>query len=169
MYCGKVRCRDYKTSLGGYTVTNSGTASLILPVSLMTVTRSESDLHFNVRVGRSRAPMLSLLNSNLLAIFVRTWYLGFTSFGGPVVHFQIFHRMLVEAQNPWIDEQNVSYRPFSDVPSPFCCVTTLTILLQFQELFTICQTRSGQYEDGFLHSVYAGRILAAIMFLLIWR
>jgi chromate transport protein ChrA len=40
-------------------------------------------------------------------VFLRTWYLGFTSFGGPAVHFQIFHRLFVEGQDPWIDEQTV--------------------------------------------------------------
>ncbi|KAL8868763.1 MAG: hypothetical protein Q9174_004768 [Haloplaca sp. 1 TL-2023] len=36
----------------------------------------------------------------------KNWYLGLTSFGGPAVHFQIFHRMFVEKYN-WIDEQMV--------------------------------------------------------------
>jgi len=39
-----------------------------------------------------------------------TWYLGFTSFGGPAVHFQIFHKKFVkekEGKTPWIDEQTV--------------------------------------------------------------
>lgn len=43
-----------------------------------------------------------------------TWYLGFTSFGGPAVHFQIFHKKFVEekeGRTPWIDEQTVC--PFS--------------------------------------------------------
>ena len=35
-----------------------------------------------------------------------TWYLGFTSFGGPPVHFQIFHTRFVE-QEKWVDEQTV--------------------------------------------------------------
>lgn len=38
------------------------------------------------------------------------WYLGFTSFGGPPVHFQIFHKHFVEdksGRTPWIDEQTV--------------------------------------------------------------
>jgi hypothetical protein len=35
-----------------------------------------------------------------------TWYLGFTSFGGPPVHFQIFHARFVE-QEKWVDEQTV--------------------------------------------------------------
>ena len=62
-----------------------------------------------IQVGWSQAPMPSSLNSSLIDVFIRTWYLGFTSFGGPVVHFQIFHRMFVEGQNPWIDEQTVRY------------------------------------------------------------
>jgi len=55
------------------------------------------------REGASR-----LASSNLKNIFLRTWYLGLTSFGGPVVHFQIFHRMFVEGSDPWLDEQTVS-------------------------------------------------------------
>ena len=56
-----------------------------------------------------RASMPSQPKSNLLDVLLRTWYLGFTSFGGPVVHFQIFHRMFVEGQDPWLDEQTVRY------------------------------------------------------------
>ena len=40
-----------------------------------------------------------------------TWYLGFTAFGGPPVHFQIFHQKFVESKDgktPWISEQTVS-------------------------------------------------------------
>jgi hypothetical protein len=47
------------------------------------------------------------LLSRLTDVFLRTWYLGFTSFGGPVVHFQIFHRLFVQGSNPWINEQTV--------------------------------------------------------------
>lgn len=52
-------------------------------------------------------PKLSLLD-----VFLRTWHLWFTSFGGPVVHFKIFHRMFVEGQNPWLDEQTVKISAF---------------------------------------------------------
>jgi chromate transport protein ChrA len=45
--------------------------------------------------------------SSLKDVFLRTWFLGVTSFGGPVVHFQIFHRMFVEGSNPWLDEETV--------------------------------------------------------------
>lgn len=44
-------------------------------------------------------------------VFLRTWDLGFTAFGGPPVHFQIEHQRFVEGKGgkaPWIDEQIVS-------------------------------------------------------------
>ncbi len=44
-------------------------------------------------------------------VFLRTWDLGFTAFGGPPVHFQILHRRFVEGKGGkarWIDEQTVS-------------------------------------------------------------
>ena len=50
------------------------------------------------------------LYTRLLDVFLRTFDLGFTSFGGPNVHFQIFHRRFVDGlgKKPWIDEQTVS-------------------------------------------------------------
>ena len=44
----------------------------------------------------------------LLGVLRHTWFLGFTSFGGPVVHFQIFHRKFVQGPNPWLTESMVS-------------------------------------------------------------
>ena len=44
-----------------------------------------------------------------LEVFLRTWDLGFISFGGPPVHFQIFHERFVQRYK-WIDEQTVSCR-----------------------------------------------------------
>lgn len=43
---------------------------------------------------------------------MRMWDLGFTSFGGPPVHFQILHRRFVEGAgfgggSKWVDEQTV--------------------------------------------------------------
>ena len=55
------------------------------------------------------------LRDRLLDVFHRTWDLGFTAFGGPNVHFQIFFRRFVDtsgAKTPWIDEQTVSQRVF---------------------------------------------------------
>lgn len=52
----------------------------------------------------------SSLARRLADVFLRTWDLGFTAFGGPPVHFQIFHRRFVEAKGgneQWVDEQTV--------------------------------------------------------------
>lgn len=60
------------------------------------------------------------LADRLLDVFFRMWDLGFTSFGGPPVHFQILHRRFVEgkgvAGRKWLDEQAVSN---------FLCMTVL--------------------------------------------
>jgi hypothetical protein len=53
------------------------------------------------------------LGWRLAEMFVRTWDLGFTAFGGPPVHFQILHRRFVEGAgfgggSKWVDEQTVS-------------------------------------------------------------
>ena len=46
----------------------------------------------------------------LADVIYRTWDLGFTAFGGPPVHFQIWRRRFVEGigGSPWVDEQTVS-------------------------------------------------------------
>lgn len=52
------------------------------------------------------------LSSRLLDIFLRTWDLGFTAFGGPPVHFQILHSRFVEGKSDkekWVDEQTVRF------------------------------------------------------------
>jgi hypothetical protein len=54
----------------------------------------------------------SKLTHRLLDVFLRTWDLGFTGFGGPPVHFKIIHERFVAGKGgktPWIDEQTVSY------------------------------------------------------------
>lgn len=46
----------------------------------------------------------------LVEVVNETWYLGLTAFGGPPVHFQIFHKKFVEhkeGRDPWLDEQTV--------------------------------------------------------------
>ncbi len=70
--------------------------------------------------ARARAQRSTELQANtgklewrLAEVFVRMWDLGFTSFGGPPVHFQILHRRFVEGLgfgggSKWIDEQTVS-------------------------------------------------------------
>lgn len=54
-------------------------------------------------------PNTSKLGSRLVDVFLRTYDLGFTAFGGPPVHFQIFHRRFVDGlgKTPWIDEETV--------------------------------------------------------------
>jgi hypothetical protein len=54
------------------------------------------------------------LLTRLLDVFLRTWDLGFTAFGGPPVHFQILHQRFVEGRGgkeKWVDEQTVSSSP----------------------------------------------------------
>jgi hypothetical protein len=50
------------------------------------------------------------LSTRLIEVFLRTWDLGLTAFGGPPVHFQIIYNRFVEGKggNKWIDEQTVS-------------------------------------------------------------
>lgn len=51
------------------------------------------------------------LPNKLADVFLRTWDLGFTAFGGPPVHFQILHQRFVEGKGgkqKWVDEETVS-------------------------------------------------------------
>lgn len=51
------------------------------------------------------------LSLRLFDVFLRTWHLGATSFGGPPVHYAIIHRQFVEEHNghaPWLDERTVN-------------------------------------------------------------
>jgi chromate transport protein ChrA len=68
----------------------------------------------------SRIPMLDMLAHN--------WSLGFTSFGGPTVHFQIFHRLFVD-DFKWLDE------------------TT------YQEKFALCQALSGPGSTKMIYGI----------------
>lgn len=55
------------------------------------------------------------LPNRLADVFVRTWDLGFTAFGGPPVHFQIMHQRFVEGRGgkqKWVDEQTVTWIVF---------------------------------------------------------
>jgi chromate transport protein ChrA len=96
----------------------------------------------------SPEPDASPLVPRLLAVFRRTWDLGFTSFGGPPVHFQILHRRFVASKpsRRWLDEQT------------------------FQELFAICQSLPGPGSTKMLFCItllHAG-ISAALMAFFIW-
>ncbi|KAJ5569179.1 hypothetical protein N7450_011665 [Penicillium hetheringtonii] len=88
------------------------------------------------------------LPSRLLDVFLRTWDLGFTAFGGPPVHFQILHSRFVEGKGDkeqWVDEQT------------------------YQELFAICQGLPGPGSTKMvfcLALLHAGLIPAMLVFLL---
>ncbi|KAJ5349834.1 hypothetical protein N7541_007561 [Penicillium brevicompactum] len=89
------------------------------------------------------------LSRRLLDVFLRTWDLGFTAFGGPPVHFQIIHGRFVEGQGgkeKWVDEQT------------------------YQELFAICQGLPGPASTKMIFCLtllHAGFIPAMLVFF-IW-
>ncbi|CAA7259606.1 unnamed protein product [Cyclocybe aegerita] len=90
---------------------------------------------------------ISKLRERLIDVFLRTFDLGFTAFGGPPVHFQIFHRRFVDGfgKTPWIDEQT------------------------YQELFAISQALPGPASTKMLFNIaqiHAGLIPAMLVFLL---
>lgn len=74
-----------------------------------------------------------------------SWYLGFTSFGGPPVHFKIFREKFV-VKLQWIDEQ------------------------VYQELFSVCQAFSGPGSTKMLYCINLihDGFLPAVLGFLIW-
>jgi len=103
-------------------------------------------------------------------MFVRTWDLGFTAFGGPPVHFQILHRRFVEGigfggGSKWIDEQTVSNLcDGSRGPglSP--------MYVQYQELFGICQALPGPGSTKMVFCIALIHVggIGAIFTFLVW-
>ncbi|KAH8600654.1 chromate transporter-domain-containing protein [Bisporella sp. PMI_857] len=89
------------------------------------------------------------LPNRLADVFLRTWDLGFTAFGGPPVHFQILYQRFVEGRGgkqKWVDEQT------------------------YQELFAICQGLPGPGSTKMIFCLtllHAGFIPALFVFL-IW-
>ncbi|KAF8814666.1 hypothetical protein BYT27DRAFT_7229244 [Phlegmacium glaucopus] len=87
----------------------------------------------------------SKLASRLSDVFLRTYDLGFTAFGGPPVHFQILHRRFVDSvgKPAWLDEQT------------------------YQELFAITQALPGPASTKMLFNIaqiHAGMIPALLVF-----
>lgn len=84
-------------------------------------------------------------------VFLRTWDLGFTSFGGPPVHFQILHRRFVNGlgKTPWIDEQTYQelFAVAQAFPGPastklaFCITQVHAGLLPAIFVFMVCAPR----------------------------
>jgi len=92
-------------------------------------------------------PNTGTLSKRLLDVFWRTFDLGFTAFGGPPVHFQIFHQRFVNGRGktPWIDEQT------------------------YQELFALSQALPGPASTKMLFNIahiHAGIIPALFAFFL---
>ncbi|KAK3330089.1 chromate transporter-domain-containing protein [Apodospora peruviana] len=82
--------------------------------------------------------------SGLSSTVRENWYLGFTAFGGPPVHFKIFHDKFVTKLG-WIDEQ------------------------VYQELFSVCQSFSGpgstkmHYCINLIHNGFLSAVLGFLM------
>lgn len=115
--------------------------------------------------GVAYQPNTAALSRRLLDVFRRTFDLGFTAFGGPPVHFQIFHQRFVDGRGktPWIDEQTVG--AFLLLRSR-CLFTSV----QYQELFALSQALPGPASTKMLFNIahiHAG-IIPAIFAFFLW-
>lgn len=85
---------------------------LLAPFSQGLSSLARLDHKWGNRVSRENEESERPLLSRLLDVFLRTWDLGFTAFGGPPVHFQILHSRFVEGKGDkekWVDEQTVRF------------------------------------------------------------
>lgn len=86
---------------------------MILSAALSSQLSSLRALRRRVKASARADPERSSRKSlpyRLVDVFLRTWDLGFTAFGGPPVHFQILHSRFVEGEGgkeKWVDEQTV--------------------------------------------------------------
>lgn len=83
---------------------------LLAPLSQYVRSLQSLNRKWSSHARSRRADGRSSLGQRLLDVFLRTWDLGFTAFGGPPVHFQILHHRFVEGQGgneQWVDEQTV--------------------------------------------------------------
>jgi hypothetical protein len=88
----------------------------------------------------------SKMSYPLWQMFKTEWYLGFTTFGGPNVHFQIFNKMFVERLN-WIDDQ------------------------LYKEMFALCQALPGPGSTKMIYAINVlkfGFVIGVISFFM-WR
>ncbi|KAK3900755.1 chromate transporter-domain-containing protein [Staphylotrichum tortipilum] len=88
---------------------------------------------------------LRTLSHRAWKVIRANWHLGVTAFGGPPVHFQIFHEKFVN-RTAWIDEQ------------------------VFQELFSVSQALSGPASTKMLYCINLIRdgFAAALLGFLLW-
>ncbi|KAF3902494.1 hypothetical protein ABW21_db0203512 [Orbilia brochopaga] len=96
---------------------------------------------------RSRGLALKLrISERWRELILANWHLGFTAFGGPPVHFQIFHTKFVDKLK-WIDEQ------------------------MYQELFALCQALPGPASTKMLfciNSYHGGGIPYGLLAFCMW-
>ncbi|KAF3934493.1 hypothetical protein ABW19_dt0204343 [Dactylella cylindrospora] len=99
---------------------------------------------FHSRSEGSNPPNLKL-TERWRDLIVANWHLGFTAFGGPPVHFQIFHTKFVDRLK-WIDEQ------------------------MYQELFALCQALPGPASTKMLFCINSihGGFLTGFLAFCIW-
>ncbi|KAF2017690.1 chromate ion transporter-like protein [Aaosphaeria arxii CBS 175.79] len=119
----------------------------------MSLSSAISSLRTHIRSQRNSSLQANTekLQWCLAEVFMRTWDLGFTAFGGPPVHFQILHRRFVQGVgfgggSKWIDEQT------------------------YQELFGICQALPGPGSTKMIFCIAMIRagIVGAIFTFLVW-
>jgi hypothetical protein len=109
------------------------------------------------------------LGFRLFDIFLRTWHLGITAFGGPPVHYTIIHRRFVEGQDgyaPWMDERSVN--------SAACLINAHYVSLigiQYQDVFALSQALPGPASTKMLFVMVYLRagLTPAIMSFFLWR
>lgn len=117
----------------------------------------------------------------LADVFSRTWDLGLTAFGGPPVHFGIFHQRFVDGhggKTPWIDEVTVCIALFAFLGTKKWkgrhladMETAWFFFSQYQELFALCQSLPGPASTKMLFCmalIHAGFVPAVFVFFL-WR
>lgn len=108
------------------------------------------------------------LYTRLMDVCGRTWDLGLTAFGGPPVHFQIFHARFVEGQGgkeEWVNEQTVRI-----VLSLVFITYSFSFRMQYQELFAISQGLPGPASTKMLFclALLRGGYIPAIVTLALW-
>lgn len=88
---------------------------------------------------------LAVTAEGLREMLRRNWHLPFTSFGGPAVHFQIFHRLFVDKYH-WMDERT------------------------YQEMFALCQALSGPGSTKMLYAINVLRhgFLTGVLAFFLW-
>ena len=129
------------------------------------------------------------LPERLVDVFVHTWDLGFTAFGGPPVHFQILHQRFV-AKHKWVDEQTVRatsliFATLLGFPKSKGAIeqhdlkTTIfgmnyeqarLTLIQYQELFALAQALPGPASTKMLFalSLHHAGFLPALLAFALW-